>query len=441
MGIEGLSKEEEGAVLGALDRSYAIIAFTPDGTILGANAAFLTTMGYTADEVRGKHHRIFMDSAEAATPEYSEFWASLGRGEQQVREFRRKHKDGSDVWISASYTPLVVDGRVTKVIKLCTNVTERKVAVDAIGEALIQLVSGHPQARLGPEVTGDFAEFRQMFNTAADSYEDALRPLIELSDHLSGLSDHIERSAEDLASQTEEQTQAIGSLSATLNTVADESDQVQAKANEADSQAKAAATKAERGAEIVQQTIDAIGKIEAITDEVTDTIKVIESFAFQTNLLALNAGVEAARAGDAGRGFAVVATEVRSLAQRSAEASKTISDLTRRVEQTVAEGAKFAASAGEALTEIDHSVENVVSATTMIAEVSQSQTTSIQGVNDTVRSFDRSFQRLANLAVDGKSQATNLREQSGSLQGAVARLDHSSERSGRASAGMSRNRA
>lgn len=423
MSIEGLEAGDETAVIGALDRSYAAIVFEPDGTILGANQAFLSTMGYTAEEVRGRHHRIFMDVTEASTPQYTAFWASLAAGEQQVQEFRRKHKDGSDVWISASYTPLINGGRVTKVIKLCSNITERKNAVNALSSALIDLVSGRIDARLGPEVSGEFAELREMFNQAADSFEEAVTPIVDLATELGGLSDKMDRSAEDLASQSEEQSQAVGQVADSVAEIATQSNEVISAAGEVDDQAKAAASKAVRGSEIVQETIDAIGKIEEITKEVTNTIKVIESFAFQTNLLALNAGVEAARAGDAGRGFAVVANEVRSLAQRSAEASKTISDLTRRCELTVADGAKLAASAGEALTEIDQSVEHVVTATSRISEVSKQQASGVQGVSATVATLKGSTTSTSQLAVNGSGQAGSLRDEVAKLEVAISRLD------------------
>ncbi|MEM1305844.1 MAG: PAS domain S-box protein, partial [Planctomycetota bacterium] len=115
------------AVLDGFSRFQAMIEFTPDGTILTANDNFLAATGYTLDEVRGKHHRIFMDPAEAATPEYAEFWASLAAGEGSSREFRRLKKSGEALWINATYAPVLDEsGRVVKVVKIAVDVTETK---------------------------------------------------------------------------------------------------------------------------------------------------------------------------------------------------------------------------------------------------------------------------------------------------------------------------
>ena len=115
------------ATLDALDRSQAIIEFAPDGTVLTANENFLGAMGYTLGEVRGQHHRLFVDPAEAEGPAYRAFWAGLARGEHQAAQYRRLAKGGREVWIEASYNP-VLDraGRTYKVVKVATDITRQK---------------------------------------------------------------------------------------------------------------------------------------------------------------------------------------------------------------------------------------------------------------------------------------------------------------------------
>ena len=118
---------EQKAKLDALDRSQAVIEFKPDGTILTANANFLSAVGYSLDEIQGKHHSMFADPEYAASAEYRQFWEALNRGEFQGGEFRRIAKGGREIWIQATYNPLVGgNGKTFKVIKFASDITEAK---------------------------------------------------------------------------------------------------------------------------------------------------------------------------------------------------------------------------------------------------------------------------------------------------------------------------
>jgi methyl-accepting chemotaxis protein len=121
------SSGEVRARLAALDRSQAIIEFDLDGTILTANHNFLAVLGYELREIQGRHHSMFVDPIHRSSPEYAEFWASLRRGEYQMAEYRRTGKDGSEVWIQASYNPLIGrDGKPFKVVKFASDTTRQK---------------------------------------------------------------------------------------------------------------------------------------------------------------------------------------------------------------------------------------------------------------------------------------------------------------------------
>lgn len=121
-----LQQAENAAKIDAIDRVQAVIEFGLDGSILHANASFLDTLGYTLDELRGQHHRLFCEPAYAASPEYALFWAHLGKGDVHAGQFKRRHKAGRDVWISASYNPVFgPDGKPVKVIKYATDITEQ----------------------------------------------------------------------------------------------------------------------------------------------------------------------------------------------------------------------------------------------------------------------------------------------------------------------------
>jgi len=123
-----LQSAENAAKIDAINRAQAVIEFELDGRILDANENFLSVMGYTLDEIRGKHHRVFCDSAYAASPEYAEFWSHLSAGELHTGRFKRRHKSGGDVWIRASYNPVFgPDGKAIKVIKYATDVTAQTV--------------------------------------------------------------------------------------------------------------------------------------------------------------------------------------------------------------------------------------------------------------------------------------------------------------------------
>ncbi len=121
------SLSELQAVYTALDRVQGIIEFELDGTIIKANDNFLSVVGYAADEVIGKHHRIFCDPQYAASPEYAEFWRRLGAGEYAEAEFKRRTKSGDEVWLRASYNPVFGgDGKPNKVVKFASDITQSK---------------------------------------------------------------------------------------------------------------------------------------------------------------------------------------------------------------------------------------------------------------------------------------------------------------------------
>ncbi len=112
------------AVFDALSRSLAIIEFDPDGKIITANENFCRTLGYEIAEIKGKHHSLFVEPDYARSPEYREFWAKLGRGQFDAREYKRIGKGGKEVWIQASYNPVLNSrGAVTKVVKVATDIT------------------------------------------------------------------------------------------------------------------------------------------------------------------------------------------------------------------------------------------------------------------------------------------------------------------------------
>ena len=151
----------------AIGRSQAVIEFNPDGTILTANENFLKTMGYRLEEIKGKHHSMFVDPSERDGREYREFWANLGRGEYQAGEFRRIGKGGKEIWIQGSYNPILdTAGKVAKVVKFATDVTERVNSVNLVGAALSALAEGDLEGRVTHPLSPELDKLRLDFNRA-----------------------------------------------------------------------------------------------------------------------------------------------------------------------------------------------------------------------------------------------------------------------------------
>src|ERR1700736_984572 len=124
---QGASRAELEATIAAIGKSQAVIEFQMDGTILTANDNFLKTLGYRLEEIQGRHHSMFVDEAFRQCSQYKEFWAALNRGEYQAAEYKRIGKGGKEVWIQASYNPLLdANGKPFKVIQFATEVTEQK---------------------------------------------------------------------------------------------------------------------------------------------------------------------------------------------------------------------------------------------------------------------------------------------------------------------------
>ena len=139
----GSSAREALAQVIALGKSQAVIEFNLDGTIITANQNFLDAVGYRLDEIKGKHHGMFVVPEERSSPAYREFWARLGRGEYQSAEYKRLGKGGREIWIQASYNPIIDEaGKPVKVVKFATDITARKIRsledagkISAIGRA------------------------------------------------------------------------------------------------------------------------------------------------------------------------------------------------------------------------------------------------------------------------------------------------------------------
>ncbi len=240
------------------------------------------------------------------------------------------------------------------------------------------------------------------------------------SDSIATGSDEIATGNADLSQRTEEQASSLEETAATMEELGSTVKQNAQNAREADLLAQKASSVATQGGSVVGQVVQTMKSIDEASRKIADIITVIDGIAFQTNILALNAAVEAARAGEAGRGFAVVAGEVRTLAQRSAQAAKEIKDLITTSVERVGQGSAQADKAGTTMEEIVQAIQRVTSIMSEIASASTEQSDGIAAVGNAVSQLDQVTQQNAALVEESAAAAASLKQQTLSLVQAVS---------------------
>jgi methyl-accepting chemotaxis protein len=226
----------------------------------------------------------------------------------------------------------------------------------------------------------------------------------------------------DLSARTEEQVASLEEMAASIRQLSVTVKQNADNAQQANQLALAARSAAEGGGEVAVSAVSAMGEIEQSSQRIAEIIGVIDEIAFQSNLLALNAAVEAARAGDAGRGFAVVAAEVRSLAQRSSQASKEIKGLISMSNGHVKRGVDLVSKAGGSLSQILTSVKKVADIVSEIAAASQEQSAGVQEVDESVTAMEGVTQKNAALVEESTASVNSVDRQMEQLSRAVRLL-------------------
>ena len=406
--IKRRSAEDNGK-LAALSRAQAMIEFTPDGKILSANENFLATLGYTAEDIIGKHHSMFCEPTYAQSQDYRDFWKELGKGHFSTGQFMRLGKDGKRVFIQASYNPIIDDrGRVFKVVKFAFDVTDRMHAVEELGAALERLSQCNIRITLDKPFVGEFERLRRDFNKSIAEFQKTLENVLGQTGDLTRSSQEVSEASVNLAERSREQAVALEETSAALEEITATVRSSTENMKETRKLVQSARTSTVASTEVVERTVDAMQRIETASREISQIIGVIDEIAFQTNLLALNAGVEAARAGDAGKGFAVVAQEVRELAQRSANAAKEIKALINNSGTEVLEGVRLVGETGEALKQIDALVRHIDGNVDMIAKAADEQAAGISEINKAVNRLDRMTQENAAMSARTTVISTTL---------------------------------
>jgi methyl-accepting chemotaxis protein len=294
-------------------------------------------------------------------------------------------------------------------------------------EAAARMAEGDLTVDLSAEGKDEAAQLLGALSNMKDNLTRIVSGVRGNADGVATASAQIAQGNNDLSSRTEEQASALEETAASMEQLSSTVKQNADNAKQANQLALGASTVATKGGEVVGQVVDTMKGINDSSRKIADIISVIDGIAFQTNILALNAAVEAARAGEQGRGFAVVATEVRNLAQRSAEAAKEIKGLITTSVERVEQGTALVDQAGTTMAEIVGSIKRVTDIMGEISAASTEQSAGVAQVGEAVSQMDRATQQNAALVEESAAAAESLKGQAQQLVQAVAvfRLAHS----------------
>jgi methyl-accepting chemotaxis protein len=414
--------------LAAISKAQAVIEFSLDGRILNANDNFLQVLGYSLDEIKGQHHRMFVDPAQRDSVEYRLFWEKLGRGEYDSGQYRRLGKGGKEIWIQASYNPIFdMNGKPFKVVKYASDISAQVQASRALQSAVEEtqdVVSAAKDGDLTRRIvldgkSGSIKDLCAGVNSLVENLAAVVGQIKESSGAINTAAREIASGNADLSARTEQQAASLEETASSMEELTSTVKQNAENARQANQLAIGAADVASRGGSVVSEVVTTMSAIHDSSKKIVDIISVIDGIAFQTNILALNAAVEAARAGEQGRGFAVVAAEVRSLAQRSAGAAKEIKTLINDSVEKVGNGTKLVEQAGKTMQEIVTSVKRVTDIMGEITAASQEQSSGIEQVNQAITQMDETTQQNAALVEEVSASARSLEEQSTAQVAAV----------------------
>jgi methyl-accepting chemotaxis protein len=487
------SSREDRAKLDAISRSQAIIEFDVDGTIVTANANFLDAMGYTLGEVQGKHHSMFVAPGVKDSPEYKAFWEALKRGEFQAAEYRRFGKGGREVWIQASYNPILSSsGKAYKVVKFATDITKQKLqnadyegqieAIDksqaviefnldgtirtananflgAMGYTLAEVQGKHHSMFVEPAErdSADYTAFWQALNSGkyqAGEYkrigkagkevwiQASYNPIMDMNDkpfkvvkYATDMTPMVQRrqrresvqksidvdlngitvSVDTATEQAQSAASASLETSQTVQSVASAAEELAASVAEISRQVASALDISGQAVVQAQQTNDIVSGLSESADKIGQVIELINDIAEQTNLLALNATIEAARAGEAGKGFAVVASEVKNLANQTGKATDEIRHQIGDVQQATQNAVEVIRVISTTIGKINDISSSIATAVDQQSSVTVEVSSNMQAASSSVDTISESMNAIARVTKEIDAAVSKVKESSQSI--------------------------
>lgn len=374
--------------ISAIQRAQAVIEFDMQGIVLTANSNFLAVVGYSLDEIIGKHHSLFVHSDESSTPGYRQLWQNLRSGTFVTCCCRRIAKGGDEIWLQSTYNPILdPNGRPHKVVKFATDVTDQKEAEGNL-HALIKEASYVMSALKDGDLTQSLVgEYSPELKVLADSINQTVSQLGALMGEMDVSAQTILRATTELnklysesrlaihksADQTLQIAEAANGISGKVSRVVSSMAEMTSAVGQVSSNSTEAAKVAHMAVSLADSAKINVNQLAESSNDIGAVIKVINSIADQTNLLALNATIEAARAGEAGKGFAVVANEVKELAKETAKATEEVSIKISAIQNDSQVAVK-------AINDIGSTIENISQTQSSIARNVDSQSAVTQEI-------------------------------------------------------------
>lgn len=414
-------KNDHAGQIAAIKKSQAVIEFNLDGTIVTANDGFLAATGYSIDEIVGKHHRIFVTPEYAQSEAYKKLWRDLNAGIFMADEIERVAKDGSILYLQASYNPILDnEGKPYKVVKYASDITERKQVIADLSDMLIQLTQYDLTAKLNVNPNSEFFALAQAMNRFVSQLGELMANVTDSANATKNAASEIAQGNADLSTRTEQQAASLQETASTMEQLSNTISLNSQNANSANSLASDAASIANAGGQVIKEVVNTMHSITESATKISEIISVIDGIAFQTNILALNAAVEAARAGEQGRGFAVVASEVRNLAQRSSTAAKDITSLISDSVNKIESGNQLVNESGSIMEQIVSAINKVNNTVSEIDSASTEQAAGVSEVSYAIRNMDSITQQNAALVEQAAAASENMQNQAHQLADIVS---------------------